>query len=234
MKKRLLLFLLLSAVLVSCEDMLDGKNNHGNFNMKINSNRPVPYGSELWVKIEPELEDYDYKLYLPDGSLHTSTSFEVAEARSIHEGFYKVEVSGSNRFTCVDSMYLEVLPASITCNPQVNTLSGWPLQSFRQVRDWVDNNGQYNVVALSSEAELYITFPDDEKARESTYRSNPYTSVPDKDEVVVSMVKGFELWFGKKGERLHVTEEDGYTYFTFCDFEMLGSSETSLDCRIRL
>lgn len=228
MTKSLLALLgLVACTGTSCKELT--KSNHKDFRMRLITNSPVKAGEEVWMKVDSVFDDYTYELRLPDEHTGFSTKFQADKASFTHIGWYKVTARADNNFMAVDSIYLDVLPDSITCTPEVNKLRSNTnvAMDFRNVYGHVNPVDEYEITANSSTGDMYLIFAMQHQPEpgRTYFCSSPADGFKPQDEVEVYFTWGSfgSRFYGNKGEAVHLTEENGKLVVSLCDFKMSSS-----------
>ncbi len=233
--KLILLFLTLF-ITASCER---AHNRSRKIIPVLKSNSPVNYGDTIRVFVANEVvERQRYIITAPPGQsgIYGTTLIED-NARSKNEGLYYVTASlDGGEIVGRDSVIVEVIPAPIPCQPDINTAKSSSLginMTFTTVESKIERKDWRKITASSPEGYISFLFKgktDPDKDR--TYVTTFENGVNGSDAVYVKLwQKGSSGLSGASDQLLHVTKENGKIYFTLCDFQM-GS--TRINARVEL
>lgn len=233
MKRLALPSILCTLILSSC---LGEKESKFDFNLILETNSPVNFDESLSVAVQETFSDYTYDMIPPNGWSGYDTYYDKDNARFSDKGWYVVHAYGPEGRTVSDSVYVDVIPAQVPCSPSVDQLRSSSLgldMNFTYVNGRVNFTDFYEVTANSSNGDFYVEFGHEFRPEgDRTYVSQGQTSFLTSDEVSVGMTRGV-WWTGGKGQYVHVTEENGKTYVTLCDFEMNSSAgSVTIDARL--
>lgn len=233
--------LAVSMLLSSCENFKDKQNDKFDFKLKLTTNAPVKFNEELKVKVDEVFDDYRYEMTLPGNISGDLTSFHTATARFSNEGWYKIAAYGDGK-PILDSVYVDVIAEPVPCSPAINTLRSNVVNiamDFYGVGGRVSGSDQYEVDANSSSGDLNLSFGHEEKpAGNRTYITAQMSGFNSADQVSAYIVVAGGInvtYYAEAGQYVHVSEENGQTMITLCNFKMISQyGETIVNARLEL
>lgn len=203
------------------------------------SNSPVQHGTYLELGFRTVYDDLFYEIESPSGYIYDEATVEILEASFTEAGEYTLIAYDGDRVER-RKIFVEVIPDSVSCTPDVNTLRSDVsnvFMDFTNVHGKVLND-DYEISAYSNTGDLYLEFyTSDEPQGNRTYTSAVGGFGKGSEVRVRALTQGAGALYGKTEQSVHVHEENGIRYISLCDFEMTttgGSFDVLVNAKLKL
>jgi len=194
----------------------------------------VNHGDTISLGVKEVFSDLTYYWSIPYfANTPTGAYYQSGYVRSFQRGWYKVVANGDNGVHLEDSVFVEIIPLSVPCNPTDNKLTSNLVTMNLSPASGSTGSYGYKLTASSSNGDVYIDFGLDVKPYyEGTFitASSPQYD----DEVKISLVANSVAFTGKINQQVHIKMENGKPTVTLCDFDMGSSvgSDIIVDAKI--
>ncbi len=236
MKTLRYLLILIPFIFTGCvEGWREKRPDDQDFRLKAVTNAPVNFNEELEVKVENYFEGYYYEMDVPSGIKGSKCCYSTDWARYSHEGWYVIRASIDDK-KWVDSVYVDIVPAPITCTPTLNNFksSDGIVNMNVGASGSINEFGKYTIRAGSMNAEVTLTFDlDSIPKNEGTFITTRDVRPENADEVKVVMrvyhlrQTPWEIFTFPEKQWIHLSYENGEPYITFCDIPVTTDATVS-------